>query len=199
MSSGRSGPSSSPPPSSRRSCTACSCASASTALRSAPESSSVPRARPSRSTEPQSGMAPASALRIAVRSKASGSPQYSSLSSLPGLRSAASMRSGLEVAPSTDTPVSPSTPSSSVSSWFTTRSVTPVESWPLRGAMASNSSKRSTHGAAARARAKTSRTPASDAPMYLFSSSGPLTPTRRSPAAAAAARATWVLPQPGGP
>ncbi len=49
-------------------------------------------------------------------------------------------------------PFSPSTPSSSVSSWFTTRSVTPVESWPRCGAMASNSSKNSTHGAAAAAR-----------------------------------------------
>lgn len=46
-------------------------------------------------------------------------------------------------------PVRPSTPSSWVSSWFTTLSVTPVESWPLCGAMASNSSKNITHGAAA--------------------------------------------------
>lgn len=51
-----------------------------------------------------------------------------------------------------DRPLRPSTPSSSVSSWFTTRSVTPVESCPRLGAMASNSSKKSTHGAAALAR-----------------------------------------------
>lgn len=47
-------------------------------------------------------------------------------------------------------------------------------SLPACGAMASNSSKKSTAGAAAAARANTSRTAASLAPMYLFSSSGPL-------------------------
>ncbi len=46
---------------------------------------------------------------------------------------------------------------------------------------------------------KRSRTAASLAPMYLFSSSGPLTPTKRRPAAATAAPTTCVLPQPGGP
>lgn len=51
----------------------------------------------------------------------------------------------------------------------------PVESCPLGGAMASNSSKKSTAGAAAEARANRSRTAASEAPMYLLSSSGPLT------------------------
>lgn len=54
-----------------------------------------------------------------------GSPQYTALSSRPGRSKAASMRSGREVAPMTHTPLRPSTPSSSVSSWFTTRSVTP--------------------------------------------------------------------------
>lgn len=42
------------------------------------------------------------------------------------------------------------------------------------GAMASNSSKKSRQGAAAAARWNTSRTAASEAPMYLLSSSGPL-------------------------
>lgn len=51
----------------------------------------------------------------------------------------------------------------------------PVESWPRGGAMASNSSKNRAQGAAAAARANRSRTPASEAPMYLLSSSGPLT------------------------
>ncbi len=51
---------------------------------------------------------------------APGKPQYTSLSSRPGLSSAASMRSGRLVAPTTATPFRPSTPSSSVSSWFTT-------------------------------------------------------------------------------
>jgi hypothetical protein len=45
---------------------------------------------------------------------------------------------------------------------------------PTCGAMASNSSKKSRQGAAAAARWNTSRTAASEAPMYLLSSSGPL-------------------------
>ena len=48
-----------------------------------------------------------------------------------------------------DWPCSPSTPSSWVRSWFTTRSVTPVLSWPLLGAKESNSSKNRMHGLAA--------------------------------------------------
>lgn len=44
-----------------------------------------------------------------------------------------------------------------------------------------------------------SRTAASLAPMYLFNTSGPLTPTKRMPAAATAALTMCVLPQPGGP
>jgi len=46
--------------------------------------------------------------------------------------------------------------------------------------MASNSSKNKAHGAAAAARANRSRTPASEAPMYLLRSSGPLTVTNLS-------------------
>ena len=46
---------------------------------------------------------------------------------------------------------------------------------------------------------KRSLTAASLAPMYLFSTSGPFTLTRRMPAAATAAATMWVLPQPGGP
>ena len=82
---------------------------------------------------------------------------------------------------------------------MTTRSVTPVESCPRLGAIESNSSKKSAHGAAAAARLKASRTPASDCPMYLLSSSGPFIATDRTPAASIAALITIVLPHPGGP
>lgn len=44
-----------------------------------------------------------------------------------------------------------------------------------------------------------SRTAASLAPMYLLSTSGPFTLTKRMPAAATAAATMWVLPHPGGP
>ena len=76
--------------------------------------------------------------------------------------------------------------------------VTPVESCPRRRAMASNSSKKRRHGREAVARANRSRTAASDAPMYLLRSSGPLTDKNGS-AFEASAEASSVLLQPGGP
>ena len=42
-------------------------------------------------------------------------------------------------------------------------------------------------------------TACSDAPIYLFSSSGPLTDINLKEQAAAAAPTIWVFPQPGGP
>mmetsp|Transcript_25866 Transcript_25866/g.61510 ORF Transcript_25866/g.61510 Transcript_25866/m.61510 type:complete len:273 (+) Transcript_25866:336-1154(+) len=137
--------------------------------------------------------------RISARSSAEGSPQKMCLSSRPGRRRAASRRSGLLEAARTNTPSRPSTPSSAVSSWFTTLSVTPVESCPLWGAMASNSSKKRMQGLAAAARAKTSRTPCSDAPMYLLRSSGPLTLMKLSCVRPATAPASTVFPHPGCP
>lgn len=74
---------------------------------------------------------------------------------------------GMEYGQLTQPPVRPSTPSRKVSSWFTTRSVTPVLSFPRRGARASNSSKNSIQGAAAEARANKLRTACSLAPIYL--------------------------------
>mmetsp|Transcript_51392 Transcript_51392/g.144814 ORF Transcript_51392/g.144814 Transcript_51392/m.144814 type:complete len:230 (+) Transcript_51392:802-1491(+) len=58
-----------------------------------------------------------------------------------------------------------------------------------------------TDGAAAAARSKTWRTPASEAPMYFESNSGPLTVmNRRRPfVSLAAAWTSIVFPQPGGP
>ncbi len=46
---------------------------------------------------------------------------------------------------------------------------------------------------------KRSRTAASLAPMYLFSTSGPFTLMQRKPQAATAADTRCVLPHPGGP
>ena len=70
---------------------------------------------------------------------------------------------------------------------------------PRRRAMASNSSKKRRHGREAVARANRSRTAASDAPMYLLRSSGPLTDKNGSALSEASAEASSVLPQPGGP
>jgi len=65
------------------------------------------------------------------------------------------------------------------------------------GAIESNSSKNNTHGFAALALSKISRTDFSLAPMYLFSSSGPLMLMKFKPHSFAAAEARSVFPQPG--
>jgi len=81
------------------------------------------------------------------------------------------------------------------------RSMTPPESpWlPRFGATESSSSKKMTHGLASRARWNTRRTLASDSPMYMLSSSGPLTEKKLSEHDVATALARSVLPVPGGP
>jgi hypothetical protein len=81
------------------------------------------------------------------------------------------------------------------------RSMTPPESpcCPRLGATESNSSKKMTQGLASRARWKILRTFASDSPMYMFRSSGPLTEKKLREHDVATALATSVLPVPGGP
>eukprot|EP00160_Parvularia_atlantis_P006185 Unigene15378_Nuclearia_a/m.45974 Unigene15378_Nuclearia_a/g.45974 ORF Unigene15378_Nuclearia_a/g.45974 Unigene15378_Nuclearia_a/m.45974 type:complete len:361 (+) Unigene15378_Nuclearia_a:346-1428(+) len=171
----------------------------SSACRSAPEKPSVAAAISSRSTASSSRRLRAWARRMSARSSSSGIGQHSALSSRPGRSSAGSIRSGRDVAASTYTPCRPSAPSICVSSWLTTRSVTPVESCPRRGAIASNSSKNRMHGRATDARSNRSRVACSDAPMYLLSSSGPLMLTKFRPHSRATADARNVLPHPGGP
>ena len=107
--------------------------------------------------------------------------------------------SGLFVAATTNVDERASSPSISVSSWFTTRSDAWFPSFPRRGASESSSSKNNTQGAAALALANSVRTARSDSPTYLFSSSGPLMLMKLALASFAVAFATSVLPQPGGP
>mmetsp|Transcript_39231 Transcript_39231/g.126616 ORF Transcript_39231/g.126616 Transcript_39231/m.126616 type:complete len:282 (+) Transcript_39231:95-940(+) len=141
----------------------------------------------------------ARAERMASLSSSSGKPHATAMSIRPGRRSAGSMSSGREEAASTNTAPRASTPSRWQRRVLTTRSVTPVESQPRARPSASNSSKKRRHGAAALAFANVSRTFASDAPMYLSSSSGPETLMKGRPLSAATALASNVLPQPGGP
>mmetsp|Transcript_18815 Transcript_18815/g.58534 ORF Transcript_18815/g.58534 Transcript_18815/m.58534 type:complete len:565 (+) Transcript_18815:64-1758(+) len=128
---------------------------------------------------------------------------YASLSKRPGRSSAGSTRSGRLLAPimKTSCEAPESSPSSSASSWLTTRSITPPESAPppRLGASASSSSKNRMTGRARRARSKTSRTFFSDSPMYMLTSSGPFTERKLRPHSVATAFATSVLPVPGGP
>lgn len=92
-------------------------------------------------------------------------------------------------------------PSSSASNWLTIRSITPPESpwFPRFGATESSSSMKTTQGLASLARWKTRRTFASDSPMYMLRSSGPLTEKKLSEHEVATALARSVLPVPGGP
>ena len=167
------------------------------ACRSAPEYPSVFWAHTSRLTSASRGTFRAMARRISTRSSRDGMSHSSDLSRRPGRSSAASMRSGRDVAASTYTPSRPSAPSICVSIWLTTRSVTPVLSCPRFGAMESNSSKNKTHGLADSARSNKSRTDFSLAPIYLFKSSGPLTLIKLRPHSFATALARSVFPHPG--
>eukprot|EP01139_Manchomonas_bermudensis_P001219 Amastigsp_a1520_219.p7 type:complete len:104 gc:universal Amastigsp_a1520_219:1897-1586(-) len=94
------------------------------------------------------------------------------------------------------------TPSISVRIWLMTRSAAPPASPPPPPrflAIESISSKKSTHGAAARALSNSSRTLASDSPNHMVSSSGPFTEMKFAWHSLAMALARRVLPQPGGP
>mmetsp|Transcript_53830 Transcript_53830/g.73535 ORF Transcript_53830/g.73535 Transcript_53830/m.73535 type:complete len:254 (+) Transcript_53830:331-1092(+) len=150
-------------------------------------------------------------------------PRYRSRSKRPGRRREGSSRSGLFVAPITNTKpsvesaVTPVVPlpslddgagddlsprlSSSVRSCDTTRSITPPESdpRPLAGARESSSSKKRTQGAEVLAASNTFLTFFSDSPMYMSNSSGPLTDKKASLHSVATALAMRVFPVPGGP
>mmetsp|Transcript_28069 Transcript_28069/g.69721 ORF Transcript_28069/g.69721 Transcript_28069/m.69721 type:complete len:205 (-) Transcript_28069:248-862(-) len=170
--------------------------------RSAPENPLQRRsvAIAAKSTEAESGMRRTAVRKISVRSCGVGSGTYSSLSRRPGRSIAGSSISGRLVAAMTKTDLRPSSPSISVSIWLTTRSVAcEPDSEPRRGTRASSSSKKMTHGAEARPRAKSCRTARSDSPTNLLISSGPFTAMKEAPLSLAIALARSVLPQPGGP
>mmetsp|Transcript_27219 Transcript_27219/g.60264 ORF Transcript_27219/g.60264 Transcript_27219/m.60264 type:complete len:626 (+) Transcript_27219:604-2481(+) len=145
------------------------------------------------------------ARKMLTLSWAVGSGTCSSLPSLPGRSMASSMSSSRLVAAIMYTSRLDSRPSSSVSSWLTTRSLTPLplppepSPDPRLGQRASSSSKKITHGAEERALANTCLTLDSDSPTYILSSSGPLTEMKFAPDWLASALASSVLPQPGGP
>ncbi|BAP73219.1 cell division control protein 48 [Kluyveromyces marxianus] len=93
-------------------------------------------------------------------------------------------------------------PSISVNNWLTTLSEAPPASPkdpPRALAMESNSSKKTTVGAAALALSKISRMFDSDSPYHILSNSGPLTEMKLADTSVATAFASKVLPVPGGP
>ncbi|KAH3679511.1 hypothetical protein WICPIJ_008612 [Wickerhamomyces pijperi] len=107
----------------------------------------------------------------------------------------------LYLAPTTKTFFLAFIPSISVNNWLTTRSPAPESPGlpPLALAIESNSSKKTTVGAAARALSKISRMLDSDSPKYILNNSGPLTEMKLAETSVATALANKVLPVPGGP
>ncbi len=188
---------------SRPSRTALMAASLARLARSAPEKPGVPRAMASRSTSGASFLSLQCTARIAARSPALGSGIVTCRSNRPGRSSAGSRISGRLVAASTTTPVDGSNPSISDSSWLSvcsrsslaTTAPVPARRWP----MASISSMKMMAGARLRACSNRSRTRAAPTPTNNSTKLEPETEKNGTCASPATARASSVLPVPGGP
>mmetsp|Transcript_18851 Transcript_18851/g.60541 ORF Transcript_18851/g.60541 Transcript_18851/m.60541 type:complete len:391 (-) Transcript_18851:468-1640(-) len=171
----------------------------STALASAPAPASTPSAPAAGAgAAPRSGMLRVSILRISSRSGLLGAPSSISLSSLPARRSAASMAEGRLVVAMTTTCLAERTRSSRrVSSCVQHLRSNSEYDLSLAGAMESTSSRRITAGAFISALANARAM--SFVPLSLATISGPLMTSRWSSSSSATARASIVLPVPGGP
>mmetsp|Transcript_95526 Transcript_95526/g.294735 ORF Transcript_95526/g.294735 Transcript_95526/m.294735 type:complete len:218 (-) Transcript_95526:249-902(-) len=170
--------------------------------RSAPDIPGVWRAMADRSTLVARDLSLACTLRIAVRPSTSGGSTWICRSKRPGRTSAWSRISARLVAASTTTPLFPSKPSISVSSWFTvcSRSSFPWPNPALRcRPTASISSMKMMHGADFLASAKRSRTRAAPIPANTSTNSAAETLKKGTPASPATAFASRVFPVPGGP
>mmetsp|Transcript_2619 Transcript_2619/g.9247 ORF Transcript_2619/g.9247 Transcript_2619/m.9247 type:complete len:264 (+) Transcript_2619:543-1334(+) len=166
---------------------------------SAPLKPGVPLATSATSTSPEtSGLVPKWYPRMSLRPLTSGSGTASVRSSLPGLVSAGSSFSGRLVAARSTTSSADSKPSSSVSSCG---SAVPLcsRSASRLAPTASISSMNTTHGAFFFAAAKSLRILCAPTPTYFSSKDGPAAWKKGTPASPATARASRVLPVPGGP
>jgi hypothetical protein len=171
--------------------------------RSAPENPGVPRATAFRSTPGSSFLPRVCTTRIAARSPTFGSGIVTCRSKRPGRSSAGSSTSGRLVAASTTTPTAGSNPSISASSWLSvcsrsslaTTAPDPARRWPI----ASTSSMKMIEGARLRACSKRSRTRAAPTPTNISTKLDPVTEKNGTSASPATARASRVLPVPGGP
>jgi hypothetical protein len=137
-----------------------------------------------------------------ARSARSGSGTTTSRSNRPGRRSAGSRASGRLVAASTTTPPESSNPSISASSWFRvcSRSSLPARPpWSRRAPRASISSMNTMAGPRVRACSNRSRTRAAPTPTNISTKPEPDTEKNGTWASPATARASRVLPVPGGP
>ena len=141
---------------------------------------------------------------MAARSLTFGSGIVTSRSNRPGRSRAGSRISGRFVAASTTMPVVGSNPSISASSWLSVCSRSSLDTYappPLarRWPMASISSMKMMAGARLRASANRSRTRAAPTPTNSSTKPEPVTEKNGTSASPATARASSVLPVPGGP
>mmetsp|Transcript_75681 Transcript_75681/g.244892 ORF Transcript_75681/g.244892 Transcript_75681/m.244892 type:complete len:272 (-) Transcript_75681:474-1289(-) len=146
-------------------------------------------------------------LRILKRPAASGKSTRTMRSKRPGRRSASSRTSGRFVAPTTTTGLLPlprvMRPSMHVNNWLSVDSASWLppdlrRSLP-RARSASTSSMKMMHGARFRARSNNWRTRAAPRPTKSSTNSVAAALRKGRPASAAQARASSVLPEPGGP
>ena len=143
-------------------------------------------------------------LRMATRPARSGRSTSTCRSKRPARSSAGSRISGRLVAASSTMPsLAGSKPSISTRSWLR---VCSFSSWPPRPGKAprarpsaSSSSIKIMHGASLRACSNRSRTRAAPTPTNISTNSEPLMEKKGTPASPATARASSVLPVPGGP
>ena len=171
--------------------------------RSAPEKPGVPRAMASRLTSGASFLSRQCTARIAARSVTFGSGIVTCRSNRPGRSRAGSRISGRFVAASTTMPAEGSNPSISASSWFSvcsrssldTTAPEPARRWPI----ASISSMKMMAGARLRACSNRSRTRDAPTPTNSSTKPDPVTEKNGTSASPATARASSVLPVPGGP
>ena len=182
--------------------TACRAASLTRLARSAPLMPGVPRETTLRSTSSAIRLPLQCTWRMGRRSSRSGSGTTIWRSKRPGRSSAGSKMSGRLVAAIMTTPSDVSNPSISESIWFSVcsrSSCPPPSPAPRLRPMESISSTKTMAGACLRAVWNRSRTRLAPTPTNISMKSEPLTDMNGTPASPATARASRVLPVPGGP
>ena len=170
--------------------------------RSAPENPGVPRARIERSTSSPMGILRVCTRRISSRPRTSGRATTTRRSKRPGRRRAGSRTSGRLVAAIRITPSFDSKPSISTSSWFSVcsrSSCPPPRPAPRWRPTASISSMKMMQGAFFLPCSNRSRTRLAPTPTNISTKSEPEMEKNGTFASPATARASKVLPVPGGP
>ena len=168
--------------------------------RSAPVRPEDVRAMASRSTSSASGLPFVWTSRMARRPLMSGGGTSTWRSKRPGRSSAGSRWSRRFVEAITTTPAASANPSSSISSWFRVWSASRLKLAPERAMpTASSSSMKMIAGACARAVSKSLRMRAAPSPTNISTNDDADWAKKVAPDSPATARASSVLPVPGGP